>query len=127
MKRSHELMSPLAWSKVMTVRANMLDLDPLIRTWLQKEMKFERNFVAAGGMLLAGCDPTGTGQTLAGLGGNNLGNNWAKKRPFLPSTGLGSRLKQKTLSMLDCKRQVPGSSPGLGSVHLVSFRWVSIF
>src|SRR5215472_3342203 len=68
MKRSHELMSPLAWSKVMTLRANMLDLDPLIRTWLQKEMKFERNFVAAGGMLLAGCDPTGTGQTLAGLG-----------------------------------------------------------
>ena len=68
MKRSHELMSPQAWSKVMTLRANMLDLDPLIRTWLQKEMKFERNFVAAGGMLLAGCDPTGTGQTLAGLG-----------------------------------------------------------
>lgn len=68
MKRSHELMSPQAWSKVMTIRANMLDLDPLIRMWLQKEMKFERNFVAAGGMLLAGCDPTGTGQTLAGLG-----------------------------------------------------------
>jgi cytosine/adenosine deaminase-related metal-dependent hydrolase len=61
-------MSPQAWSKVMTLRANMLDLDPLIRMWLQKEMKFERNFVAAGGMLLAGCDPTGTGQTLAGLG-----------------------------------------------------------
>jgi imidazolonepropionase-like amidohydrolase len=68
MKRSHELMSPQAWSKVMTVRANMQDLDPLIRMWLQKEMKFERNFVAAGGMLLAGCDPTGTGQTLAGVG-----------------------------------------------------------
>ncbi|HEY2109322.1 MAG TPA: amidohydrolase family protein [Candidatus Acidoferrales bacterium] len=68
MKRSHELMSPLAWSKVMTLRANMLDLDPLFWAWLQKEMKFERNFVAAGGMLLAGCDPTGTGQTLAGLG-----------------------------------------------------------
>ena len=68
MKRSHELMSPQAWSKVMTLRANMVDLDPLIGTWLQKEMKFERNFVAAGGMLLAGCDPTGFGQTLAGLG-----------------------------------------------------------
>ena len=68
MKRSQELMSPQAWSKVMTIRANMQDLDPLIRMWLQKEMKFERNFVAAGGMLLAGCDPTGFGQTLAGLG-----------------------------------------------------------
>ena len=68
MKRSQELMSPQAWSKVMTIRASMVDLDPLIRTWLQKEMKFERNFVAAGGMLLAGCDPTGFGQTLAGVG-----------------------------------------------------------
>jgi len=68
MKRSHELMSPLAWSKVMTLRANMLDLDPLFREWIQKETKFERNFVAAGGMLLAGCDPTGFGQTLAGVG-----------------------------------------------------------
>ncbi len=69
MKRSHELMSPLAWSKVMTLRANMMvDLDPLFRAWIQKETKFERNFVAAGGMLLAGCDPTGFGQTLAGVG-----------------------------------------------------------
>lgn len=68
MKKSHELMSPQSWSKVMTLRADMVELDPLIRKWLQKEMKFERNFVAAGGMLLAGCDPTGTGQTLAGLG-----------------------------------------------------------
>lgn len=68
MKRSQELMSPQAWSKVMTIRASMVELDPLMRMWLQKEMKFERNFVAAGGMLLAGCDPTGFGQTLAGVG-----------------------------------------------------------
>jgi hypothetical protein len=46
----------------------MMDLDPMIREWLQKEMKFERNFVAAGGMLLAGCDPTASAQTLAGFG-----------------------------------------------------------
>jgi hypothetical protein len=26
---------------------------------LGKEMRFERNFVAAGGLLMAGCDPTG--------------------------------------------------------------------
>jgi imidazolonepropionase-like amidohydrolase len=31
-------------------------------------MKFEREFVAAGGVLMAGCDPTGDGHTLAGLG-----------------------------------------------------------
>jgi imidazolonepropionase-like amidohydrolase len=68
MKRSQGLMSPLAWSKVMTLRANVMDLDPLFRAWIQKETKFERNFVAAGGMLLAGCDPTGFGQTLAGVG-----------------------------------------------------------
>jgi imidazolonepropionase-like amidohydrolase len=32
------------------------------------EMEFERAFVAAGGMLLAGCDPTGNGAVLAGYG-----------------------------------------------------------
>ncbi|HYV64865.1 MAG TPA: amidohydrolase family protein [Myxococcales bacterium] len=35
---------------------------------LQLEMQFERAFVAAGGMLLAGCDPTGNGGALAGFG-----------------------------------------------------------
>ena len=32
------------------------------------EMQFERAFVAAGGVLLAGCDPTGNGAVLAGYG-----------------------------------------------------------
>ena len=32
------------------------------------EMAFERAFVQAGGLLLAGCDPTGNGAVLAGLG-----------------------------------------------------------
>ena len=31
-------------------------------------MKFERDFVKAGGVLLSGCDPTGDGGTLAGYG-----------------------------------------------------------
>jgi imidazolonepropionase-like amidohydrolase len=31
-------------------------------------MEFERDYVAAGGLLLAGCDPTGAGGTLAGYG-----------------------------------------------------------
>src|SRR6266436_5637693 len=35
---------------------------------LQLEMQFERAFAAAGGMLLAGCDPTGNGGVLAGYG-----------------------------------------------------------
>lgn len=35
---------------------------------LTKEMQFERDFVASGGVLLAGCDPTGDGGTLAGYG-----------------------------------------------------------
>jgi len=35
---------------------------------LTKEMQFERDFSAAGGLLLAGCDPTGDGGTLAGYG-----------------------------------------------------------
>ena len=37
-------------------------------TALKKEMDFERAFVAAGGLLIAGCDPTGNGGTLAGFG-----------------------------------------------------------
>jgi imidazolonepropionase-like amidohydrolase len=35
---------------------------------LQKEMQFERDFVKAGGLLLAGTDPTGNGGVLAGFG-----------------------------------------------------------
>ena len=35
---------------------------------LQLEMQFERAFAAAGGTLLAGCDPTGNGGVLAGYG-----------------------------------------------------------
>src|SRR5258706_6855809 len=35
---------------------------------LKAEMRFERAFVAAGGMLLAGTDPTGWGGTLPGPG-----------------------------------------------------------
>jgi hypothetical protein len=35
---------------------------------LSKEMRFERDFVNAGGLLLAGEDPTGNGGNLAGFG-----------------------------------------------------------
>lgn len=35
---------------------------------LTKEMRFEREFVAAGGLLIAGCDPTGYGGVVPGFG-----------------------------------------------------------
>lgn len=35
---------------------------------LKKEMRFERDFVKAGGLLMAGSDPTGYGGSVAGLG-----------------------------------------------------------
>jgi imidazolonepropionase-like amidohydrolase len=35
---------------------------------LAKEMRFEREFVAAGGLLIAGCDPTGYGGVVPGFG-----------------------------------------------------------
>lgn len=66
--RSKMLMVPEAWSKTMTSRAGATANDSLHQKLLQKEMKFEREFVAAGGVLMAGCDPTGDGHTLAGLG-----------------------------------------------------------
>lgn len=35
---------------------------------VQKELEFERAFVKAGGLLVAGCDPTGNGSAVAGFG-----------------------------------------------------------
>jgi imidazolonepropionase-like amidohydrolase len=35
---------------------------------VKKELEFERAFVKAGGLLMAGCDPTGNGSALAGFG-----------------------------------------------------------
>jgi imidazolonepropionase-like amidohydrolase len=35
---------------------------------LEKEMRFEREFVSAGGLLMAGCDPTGYGGVVPGFG-----------------------------------------------------------
>ena len=37
-------------------------------SFLKKEMEFEREFAAAGGLLMAGCDPTGNGGALPGFG-----------------------------------------------------------
>ncbi len=68
MARTRMLLVPEAWSEVMTDRARSESVESLYVPLLQKEMTFEREFVAAGGQLMAGCDPTGDGHTLAGLG-----------------------------------------------------------
>jgi len=68
MTRTHELLNPMSWSHAMTARISGLALEADFEKMIKKEMKFEREFVGAGGLLMAGCDPTGDGHTLAGLG-----------------------------------------------------------
>lgn len=51
----------------LTVRASRAE-QQLGQTLLQKEMLFEHEFVAAGGLLMAGCDPTGYGGVVPGYG-----------------------------------------------------------
>ena len=67
-----------AQADVLAERAHHADgswgiIDPTtkVNLWpalFKKEMEFERAFVAAGGLLLAGSDPTGPGGNLAGFG-----------------------------------------------------------
>ena len=68
MTRSYALMSDAQWSNVMTDRAFESAHDDMEQLTLKKEMAFELAFYRAGGTLLAGCDPTGDGHALAGLG-----------------------------------------------------------
>jgi imidazolonepropionase-like amidohydrolase len=63
-------MATEAWSDFATTRAEIAE-DGDSSNWpalLKKEMQFERSFVKAGGLLLAGCDPTGYGGILPGFG-----------------------------------------------------------
>jgi imidazolonepropionase-like amidohydrolase len=69
MARAQRLLAPQAWSTYLRIRS--LDADenkPRAAALLRKEMQFERAFVQAGGLLLAGCDPTSFGGVLPGLG-----------------------------------------------------------
>jgi len=66
--RLHALMSAAAWDDITGARQREMAHDAFYQQMLQKEMAFERAFVAAGGILLVGCDPTGDGHTVAGLG-----------------------------------------------------------
>ena len=62
-------MSPQAQTAYLARRARIgAETDSPWPTLLKKEMEFERDFVAAGGLLLAGEDPTGYGGDLAGFG-----------------------------------------------------------
>jgi len=63
-------MSGESWSHVLETRATIAehaDKSPWAAL-LKKEMEFERSYVKAGGLLMAGCDPTGFGGILAGFG-----------------------------------------------------------
>ncbi|MGI8770615.1 MAG: amidohydrolase family protein [Acidobacteriaceae bacterium] len=68
--RERGSMMPQAWSSVLGIRAQIAEHADT-SYWpalLKKEMQFEREFVAAGGLLMAGCDPTGYGAILPGFG-----------------------------------------------------------
>ncbi|HVT97856.1 MAG TPA: amidohydrolase family protein [Acidobacteriaceae bacterium] len=61
---------PEAWGSYATTRAAIAEhaQDAMWTTLLKMEMQFERDFVKQGGLLMAGCDPTGYGGVLPGFG-----------------------------------------------------------
>ena len=67
--RTLDTMSPEAANSYLTAKELAAE-HPGVRSdlWLKKEMDFEREFAAAGGLLMAGCDPTGNGGALPGFG-----------------------------------------------------------
>ena len=85
LERSRRAMTWKAWrlSRLRVATARHFHLDRL----LEKEMAFERDFVKAGGMLLAGCDPTGDGSVLAGFG-DQRGIELLVKAGFLPTEAI---------------------------------------
>jgi imidazolonepropionase-like amidohydrolase len=67
--RAQELLTETAWAGYLKFRAVTADAaDPTEAALLRKEMQFERAFVKAGGLLVAGCDPTLAGGVLPGYG-----------------------------------------------------------
>ncbi len=68
-QRVMDVMTPDARTQYLIARArNGERQDSPYVVALQKEMQFERAFVKAGGLLLAGTDPTGNGGVVAGFG-----------------------------------------------------------
>jgi imidazolonepropionase-like amidohydrolase len=67
--RAAKALAPQGWSTYLKVRSTLAEEnDPADAIALKKEMQFERAFVKAGGLLLAGCDPTSFGGVLPGYG-----------------------------------------------------------
>lgn len=67
--RAREAFSPQAWSTYLRRRAAIAEENqPDEAATLKKEMQFEHDFVKAGGLLMAGCDPTSFGGVLPGFG-----------------------------------------------------------
>ena len=70
LNREKETLMPAAWASILE-RRSLIAENAAKSNWpaaLKKEMAFERAFVAAGGLLMAGCDPTAYGAVLAGFG-----------------------------------------------------------
>jgi imidazolonepropionase-like amidohydrolase len=61
-------MSPGARESYLTARASLDGKRAMPEAMLRKEMQFEHAFAKAGGLLLAGPDPTGNGGVLPGFG-----------------------------------------------------------
>src|ERR1700678_703973 len=69
MQRTKDALSPQGWSTYLRIRSGIAEENnPLSAASLKKEMQFERDFVKAGGLLMAGCDPTSFGGVLPGFG-----------------------------------------------------------
>ncbi|MGH9620397.1 MAG: amidohydrolase family protein [Bryobacteraceae bacterium] len=68
-QRVLEAMSPQAAESYLATKAReQPKLSETMSRLLKKEMEFERAFVAGGGLLMAGADPTGNGGALPGFG-----------------------------------------------------------
>jgi hypothetical protein len=67
-RRVLDAMSPGARESYLTARASLDETRAMPETMLRKEMQFEYAFAKAGGLLLAGPDPTGNGGVLPGFG-----------------------------------------------------------
>jgi len=67
-RRSLDAMSTAARDSYLTFRAGLDPANAAPARLLRLEMDFERAFAAAGGLLLAGPDPTGAGGVLPGFG-----------------------------------------------------------
>jgi imidazolonepropionase-like amidohydrolase len=65
--RVFAVMSPEARVRYLTARARVSSTSDFVAL-LRKAMDFERAFVKAGGLLIAGLDPTGNGGVVAGFG-----------------------------------------------------------